>query len=174
MSKSLNNVCLAKDLLKAFEANVIKFFFLSHHYLQPINFSYDSLLSIKSKYHKIVHTLNKKNFFLKMHNIKTSNKNLVYLQQFHKLMQNDFDTPNVVSLIDRLTKELNKTEVLIQISELQNTLLYLFQHLGIFLSLTTITPEDIIIYQKWLQARKNKDFKKADLLRKLLEEKSFI
>ncbi|MCQ9618620.1 MAG: Cysteine--tRNA ligase [Candidatus Phytoplasma pruni] len=174
MSKSLNNVVLVKDVLKDFEANVIKFFFLSHHYLQPINFSYELLLPIQTKYHKIVHTLNKNNFQLKMNHTKASNKKLAYLQQFHQLMQNDFDTPNVVTLIDQIIKELNKTHVLIEMSELQNTLLYLFQHLGISLPLKNITPKDVTLYQKWLQARQNQDFKKADLLRKLLEEKSFI
>ncbi|MEC4558826.1 MAG: cysteine--tRNA ligase ['Conium maculatum' witches'-broom phytoplasma] len=174
MSKSLNNVVLAKDVLKDFDANVIKFFFLSHHYLQPINFSYELLLPIQTKYHKIVHTLNKKHFQLKMNHTKTSNKKLAYLQQFHQLMQNDFDTPNVVTIIDQIIKELNKTHVLTEMSELQNTLLYLFQHLGISLPLKTITPQDVTLYQKWLQARQNKDFKQADLLRKLLEEKSFI
>ncbi|WP_017193343.1 cysteine--tRNA ligase [Vaccinium witches'-broom phytoplasma] len=174
MSKSLNNVVLAKDVLKDFEANVIKFFFLSHHYLQPINFSYELLLPIQTKYHKIVYTLNKNNFQLKMNHTKTSSKKLAYLQQFHQLMQNDFDTPNVVTLIDQIIKELNKTYVLTEMSELQNTLLYLFQHLGISLPLKNITPQDVTLYQKWLQARQNKDFKQADLLRKLLEEKSFI
>ncbi|WP_017192712.1 cysteine--tRNA ligase [Italian clover phyllody phytoplasma] len=174
MSKSLNNVVLAKDVLKDFEANVIKFFFLSHHYLQPINFSYELLLPIQTKYHKIVHTLNKNNFQLKMNHKKTSSKKLAYLQQFHQLMQNDFDTPNVVTLIDKIIKELNKTYVLTEMSELQNTLLYLFQNLGISLPLKNIILQDVTLYQKWLQARQNKDFKQADLLRKLLEEKSFI
>ena len=47
MSKSLGNILTIKEILKNWHPEVLRFFFLSHHYRSPVDFSEDSLMEAK-------------------------------------------------------------------------------------------------------------------------------
>ncbi len=47
MSKSLDNFFTARDILKKYDAETIRFFFLSKHYRSPIDFNEDILIESK-------------------------------------------------------------------------------------------------------------------------------
>ncbi|MDV3143537.1 MAG: cysteine--tRNA ligase [Candidatus Phytoplasma australasiaticum] len=176
MSKSLNNVILVKDLLVDIkEPNVIKFLFCHFHYLKPINYTKALIYDIKFKYFKIVKILNKINFILVINNFYNYEINKNYLQKFHKFMQNDIDTPNVVTLIEQLLKNISKNiNNLLVLSELYYTLIYILNNLDISVTLNNVTEQMIEYYYLWQQAKNIKDFNQADFFRNILLQKNFI
>jgi cysteinyl-tRNA synthetase len=58
MSKSLGNILTIKEILKNWHPEVLRLFFLSHHYRSPIDYSEDSLLEAKSGLDRFYTTLN--------------------------------------------------------------------------------------------------------------------
>ncbi len=48
MSKSLGNILTIKEILKEWHPEVLRLFFLSHHYRSPVDYSEDSLLKAKT------------------------------------------------------------------------------------------------------------------------------
>jgi cysteinyl-tRNA synthetase len=58
MSKSLGNILTIKEILKHWHPEVLRLFFLSHHYRSPIDYSEDSLLEAKSGLDRFYTTLN--------------------------------------------------------------------------------------------------------------------
>lgn len=53
MSKSLGNFSTIKDVLKRYDANVLRYFLLAHHYRMPVNFSPDGLDGAQNRMTKI-------------------------------------------------------------------------------------------------------------------------
>ncbi|MDV3196207.1 MAG: cysteine--tRNA ligase [Candidatus Phytoplasma stylosanthis] len=175
MSKSLKNVILVKDLLQTFEPNIIKLFFLSYHYLQPIDYNIELIFNFKIKYDRIVYILNKNNFKLILYNVNNNEiTDSFYIKKFFQLIENDFDTPNILTLIEELLKKINKTLDLNKLSKFQNTLIYLLKNLNIFIVLKDVTKEKIEIYNLWLKTKQNKEFEKSDYLRNILQKEQII
>ena len=58
MSKSLGNILTIKEILKEWHAEVLRLFFLSHHYRSPVDYSEDSFLEAKSGLDRFYMTLN--------------------------------------------------------------------------------------------------------------------
>lgn len=148
--------------------------FLSYHYLQPIHYNNNLIKEIKVKYDKIFYTLNKNNFQLILNKIFIKGVDSFYIDKFHSLMSNDFDTPNILTLIEELLKKLNKTTELEYLARLQNTLIYLFKSLNINIVLKNVTKEQIKIYYLWLEKHKKKDFSESDVLRNILKKDMLI
>lgn len=58
MSKSLGNILTIKEILKQWHPEVLRLFFLSHHYRSPIDYSEDSLIEAKTGLDRFYSTLN--------------------------------------------------------------------------------------------------------------------
>jgi cysteinyl-tRNA synthetase len=58
MSKSLGNILTIKEILKEWHPEVLRLFFLSHHYRSPVDYSEDSFLEAKSGLDRFYSTLN--------------------------------------------------------------------------------------------------------------------
>jgi cysteinyl-tRNA synthetase len=58
MSKSLGNILTIKEILKEWHPEVLRLFFLSHHYRSPVDYSGDSFLEAKSGLDRFYMTLN--------------------------------------------------------------------------------------------------------------------
>ncbi len=58
MSKSLGNILTIKEILKVWHPEVLRLFFLSHHYRSPVDYSEDSLLEAKTGLDRFYATLN--------------------------------------------------------------------------------------------------------------------
>ena len=58
MSKSLGNILTVKEILKEWHPEVLRLFFLSHHYRSPVDYSEDSFLEAKSGLGRFYMTLN--------------------------------------------------------------------------------------------------------------------
>ncbi|WBL31287.1 cysteine--tRNA ligase [Candidatus Phytoplasma sacchari] len=175
MSKSLGNIILAKDLLKKIEPNVLRLFFLSYHFLQPINYNSELIEKFNLKYKKIIFCLNKNNFNFLLNNICHNKKNIFYIKEFNYFMKNNLNTPNVLTLIEKLLKEINKkNKDLLYVLELQNTLIYILNILGIKIILKKFSQIDLKNYLLWKKYKNKKDFKKSDFFRNILKKKGII
>jgi len=169
MSKSLKNDVKIKDLLQHYDGNVYRLMLLAHHYRAPISYTSDLMEQYKKTYDKISYTLNKWNFQFILKDVKDDLMD-DSIDTFINYMDDDFNTPMVVTLLDSLVKELNKRED----KKIFNTLKTILNVIGITPVVIEPTKDDLKNYMDWNEARLNKDFAKADTLRKLLSEKGWI
>ncbi|ARI75419.1 cysteine--tRNA ligase [Halobacillus mangrovi] len=187
MSKSLGNFVLAHDLVKRHDPQVIRFFMLSVQYRHPINFSDELLEGAKSSFNRI------KNAFENIKHRKDSSLNLQednekwlkevdgYKEQFIKEMDDDFNTANAISVLFDLTKSANlylqenQTHSAV-LERYENTFKELTNVLGIELEqqeeLLDEEIEQLIAERK--QARKDRNFERADQIRDELKERNII
>lgn len=96
MSKSLGNLILVSDLLKKYSPNAIRFLLLSHHYRKSWEFT-ESEIKKAEKNFKVVEE------YIKKSQVKGSgNEDATLQKEFTLLMDNDLQTPNVLSYILKL------------------------------------------------------------------------
>ena len=98
------------------------------------------------------------------------------MKLFEQYMDDDFNTANVSTIISDLLKKMNvalrnKNE---ELQVLFNTLKVILDCLGIDIPLKRFSKEDKDVYFEWENARKNKDFGKADELRGILVSKGLL
>jgi cysteinyl-tRNA synthetase len=172
MSKSLGNVIRVKDLneehLKAFRMLI-----LAHHYRQPIQYSE----ALFEEYIKIFNNIEKK---LKMTSLELKNEDIKTYdiledekEKTYKILAKDFDTPNLITEIYQMIKNLNKAGTSISKAVIMNTILWQLSILGLDITINPST-EDLNLYQDWVVARTNKQYEVADELRKKLMEKGYL
>lgn len=175
MSKSLGNFILAKDFLKMHNANLIKIALFKTHYRLPLNFTDELFNEANNIDNKIYNALKSAKLLLVLNDAHLI-VNSVKDQKFEEYMNDDFNTPNVITYLLELLKELN-----IEIRQkgenvllLYNKILMITNILGLVYDLPDITKEDVENYNKWQEYRKEKDFEKADIYRNKLIEKNII
>ena len=174
MSKSLGNFILAKDFIKLHKPNIIKIALFKTHYRLPLNFT-DELFSEASTIDEKIYNA------LKQANVKVNMDNLEYNydikdKTFEEYMDDDFNTPNVISYLLELVKSLNneirnKGE---NVLEYASKILVITKILGLKYELVKFSDEDRDDYQKWLEYRNNKDFGNADFYREKLIQKNIL
>ena len=185
MSKSKGNFFTVRDILKEYDGEVIRFFLLSGHYRSPINFS-DALMD------------QAKNGLARMENCK---ENLVYLttagtdgtmtdsekeqlagydkyrQDFIRVMDDDLNTADAISAVFELITAINTavkdgaTKEFAQKS--LKTLMEFADVLGLLQGKADegVDPEIQKLVDERQEARKAKNFARADEIRDLLKEK---
>jgi cysteinyl-tRNA synthetase len=181
MSKSEGEVILVKDLIV--DPNAFRLFTLSTQYRSPINYSDDALDVYVNEWEKMTRIY--KAIYLQLdlndslyNNAKIDPDLLEIYKRFLEAMDNDFNTPNAITELQGLTKVANqmyrsKTEDEVLLSALK---LFddFFSVLGLKLDVSPLSKEDKVTYKAWVQARKDKDFTKADEYRDILQEKGII
>lgn len=174
MSKSLNNFILAKDFIKEHSANVIKLAFLSTNYRQPLNLTdkvFDEALIIDNKIKTVLKSANNELNIKNIHNIKEEKDST-----FEEYMNDDFNTPNVITLLLSLVKNLNQ-EIRNKgnnILTLTNKILTITNILGLSYSMPKFTEKQKETYNSWIKAREDKDFALADTLREELIKENIL
>lgn len=170
MSKSLGNTILVKGLLKEVDGSVLRYYILNYHYRQPFSYDYDVMMQIGRNYDKIIKALKKAKFMLKVNASESKDVDEVVILEFEKLMDDDFSTPNVVALIDKIIRQINKQPD----SKLVNALTKILDVLGINQKQDEVSKDDVLTYHNWVEARAKGDFLKADELRDKLLAKGLI
>lgn len=174
MSKSLGNVILVKDLLNKVDAKVFRLLMVGHHYRQPISYHEDLLMQYVKMYDKIKSTILKSHLKIKLeHMILDDLLDVKAMEAFEFHMNQDLNTPNVVSLILEIVKKINgaKTQADLKIH---------FQTLKKILSILDLYPDDhvplevIEMHRSWMNARENKQYEVADHLRSKLSQDGWI
>ena len=120
MSKSIGNIVNVKDLLKKWDAEVVRFFFAQAHYRSPPDFSEKALKNTEKGLDRIYRVKEKLESFSENANKTIDEKSLTkdnkeYLKainnfktDFEKAMDDDFNTPLAVSCIFDFINKSNK------------------------------------------------------------------
>ncbi|HAQ08610.1 MAG TPA: cysteine--tRNA ligase [Bacillus bacterium] len=186
MSKSLGNFVTVHDIIKKHDPQVLRFFMLSVHYRNPINYSEELLENTKAAFERL-----KTSYQNLKHRMEASanltNDNHEWLgkidaiqEQFIQEMDDDFNTANAVSNLFELSKlanlylmEKNTAEEVIQ--AFVNQFETLFEVLGLSLQSEELLDEEIEeLIEKRNQARKDRDFRLADEIRDQLKDMNII
>ena len=173
MSKSLGNFQLAKDFIKTTKPNIVKLAMFKTHYRLPFNITDELMDEAKTLDEKI-------NNAIKQAMIEVSIKNLELGRlkndpELDKIMDEDFNTPNVITYLLELLKVLNN-----QIRQKQDfidtldKIKLITDILGLKYNYDKLDNESIQMYNKWLEYRTNKDFENADKIRNDLIAKGVI
>ena len=117
MSKSLGNILTIKEILKDWHPEVLRLFFLSHHYRSPVDYSEDSFIEVKSGLDRFYSTLNAIQEELKKPLskekldspvIENCRKNIESFQaRFEEAMDDDFNTAEALGYFYDLQRNLN-------------------------------------------------------------------
>jgi len=173
MSKSLGNFFTIRTVLEKFDPEVVRFFILRAHYRSPLNYSDSHLNDAKLALQKLYVSL--RGFAIADASADWSHP---LANKFKRAMDDDFNTPEAISILFELANEINKNKSL----PLANLLKSLAKTIGLlerdpetFLKGNTKTSLDInaLISQRY-KAKARKDFKEADRIRSLLLENGFV
>ncbi|ELK46907.1 cysteine--tRNA ligase [Halobacillus sp. ACCC02827] len=187
MSKSLGNFILAHDLVKQHDPQVIRFFMLSVQYRHPINFSNELLKGAKSSFERI------KNAYENLKHRKDTSVSLQedtqpwldkvkgFKEQFIKEMDDDFNTANAISVLFDMTKAANLYLQEKQTHEdVLNVFIQTFEELTSVLGLSLEVKEELLdeevdaLIAERKQARKDRNFERADQIRDELKARNII
>lgn len=188
MSKSLNNFFTAREILKKYDAEVIRLFMLAAHYRTPLNFSGDLLESAKASKERLYNAIaNLERLLnevtvdcLKETESSYLEKTNGYKDKFIEKMDDDFNTADAIAVIFDLIKDINTNVTVNSSKELVNRCLCLIRDLGKPLALlqeTTVCDiscdiENLI--EERQKARKEKNWTRADEIRDLLKDKGIV
>jgi cysteinyl-tRNA synthetase len=177
MSKSLNNFRLAKDLIEEYSGNVIRMALLSAPYRSPVNFTADLLNSSKMELNKILNASKSASVKLQLNDYVSEEVDEEIIDKFLSELSDDLNIANAFTVLYDLVKKLNmsvRSNDLASTSKYFNTLVELNKVLSFDLELKELTSEDKELYSKWDEAKKNKDFTKADEYRNILMERGIL
>ncbi len=189
MSKSLNNFFTVRDVVKEFDYEIIRFFMLSAHYRSPINFSRDLLEQAETGLKRIKTCLDNVAFLSESYadgamteeETKLFESMKGYRTQFIEAMDDDLNTADGISAIFELVREMNS--VFVGGKEYTKTFAQnaialakeLLEVLGFSMGEKELLAEDIeALIQERNEARKAKNFQRADEIRDMLKEQGIV
>ena len=113
MSKSLGNFLTVKDALKIYFPEEIRYVVLTHNYSTNVDFSKSLFLNARKRLYYFYTTLAKVKEFLDGDDVEASPERVPAIiagfeDRFVQLMDDNFNTPRVISEITEIFKELNK------------------------------------------------------------------
>lgn len=185
MSKSLNNFLTAREALKEYDADVIRFLMLSGHYRIQLNFSKDLLDSAKASIERLYNAIgNLENLISEVKVEKMTEEEMKYLgsldayrQRYIEKMDDDFNTADAISVLFDLIRDINSNIGVNSSKELCEKALELIRELGLPLGILQKTTKgdleaevEALIAERQ-QARKDKNFALADKIRDDLKAK---
>jgi cysteinyl-tRNA synthetase len=111
MSKSLGNFFLIKDVLKRYHPDILRLFFLSTHYRNPIDYTESSLEAAQTALQKLYTTVERSHELARDRKVvAAANADLDGLKQrFDEAMDDDLNTALALSTLFDLAKSINKT-----------------------------------------------------------------
>ena len=188
MSKSAGNFFTVRDIGEKYDLQVLRFFMLSAHYRSPLNFSAELMEAAKNGYERIVTSVSNLNYLLEKaqgdvpgaEEEKAMEEAKGFVQKFEAAMEDDFNTADAVSAIFELVKFAN-TNVTEQSSRafvkaLKEEIVMLSDICGLIVEKADeiLDSEIEALIQERQEARKAKNFARADEIRNLLSEQGII
>ncbi|WAW14872.1 cysteine--tRNA ligase [Peptostreptococcus equinus] len=181
MSKSLGNFFTVRDISKKYDLGLVRFFLLSTHYRNPVNFSDTVLEQSKAGLERLTNSRDNVEFILSKleeSTIKEEEKDLIkalesYRDKFIESMDDDLNTADAISVIFELAKFMNTNVNQNSSKEFAQKNLDMFNELTGVLNIAGKSEdndeelktkvEELI--EERTQAKKNKDFELADQIR---------
>ena len=186
MSKSLGNFFTVRDIRKKYDSEVIRFFMLSAHYRNPINFADTLMDQAKSAVERVYTCIENLEFLLENAAQTANTDEAVYKkldefkQKYMDAMDDDLNTAGAIAAIFDIVYFAN-TELSAQNSKaaIQKTL-DLIHELGNVLGLFTKSTKKSIdneieaLIEERNKARQEKNWAKADEIRDKLKEMNIV
>ena len=188
MSKSKGNFFTVRDISREYDLEVLRFFMLSAHYRNPVNFSHDLMESAKNGLDRILTAVD--NLRHLSENAKDvpmteDEKKIIasiddIYKKFEDSMDDDFNTADAISAIFELVKLANSNSNSDNSKEYIDTLMKKITTLTDILGLKTDKKEEMLdedieaLIAERQQARKDKNFARADEIRDELLAKGII
>lgn len=177
MSKSLGNFFTIRDVLKNYDAEVLRFFIIRSHYRSPLNYSDAHLDDAKAALTRLYTAL--KDIDVRERPVNWKEKHAI---RFAQAMNDDFNTPEAVAVLFELANEINRTgsvEMASQLKALAGVLGLLGREPRQFLQGDGRGDGN---EEKWIEeriaarveAKKLKNFAEADRIRNELLEKGIV
>lgn len=169
MAKSTGNFFTIADVLKKHHPEVIRYFLLSSHYRSPLNYTEENLLLAFRALTRLYQSI--RDIVLTDNELDSD-----WLAQYNAAMNDDFNTPVGLSVLFQLSHEINKTKsvrLAATLKHLAGTLGLLQESPEIFLQ-AGVPGDDLadinMLIEERFQARINKNWARADEIRKMLLE----
>ncbi len=101
MSKSLGNFFTVRDVLERYQPEVVRFFIIASHYRSPLHYSDDNLEHAKASLARL---------YTALRGLPANNAAIddAYKTRFQAAMDDDFNTPEALSILFDLARETNR------------------------------------------------------------------
>lgn len=190
MSKSKNNFFTVRDLSQIYGYEPLRYFAVSSHYRMPLNYEPGIIEQSKASLERLYNCGENINFMLK----NATEENLFedeteavasiksFRERFIAAMDDDLNTANAISVIFDLVKEINRALAEKQhsiefLNIAKKELVDLCDVLGLLWNLDkkeSDSKEIDDLVQERQEARKAKNYKRADEIREILKEKGIV
>ncbi|GGE21125.1 cysteine--tRNA ligase [Marinithermofilum abyssi] len=187
MSKSLGNIVRVKELREEYEPRALRYFLLSAHYRNPISFRYDTIRQFEGALERFDTVVTNLRHRMEAavdgepsSAVEARLKELT--QAFEEAMDDDFNTANAISVLFDGVKFANDWVAKDVVSK--QSLERILQWFRVFgsdiLGLMELEPEEILdseieaLIEERIQARKERNFARADEIRDRLQEMGII
>ncbi|MGS5021915.1 cysteine--tRNA ligase [Paenibacillus sp. JJ1683] len=188
MSKSLGNGILVKDLRARHKPEALRYFMLSTHYRNPLNYNQETMSQAENSVERIANAVANVKHRLSMA-LKGNGEVSAELQmkldgilrQFEEKMNDDFNTPDAITAVFEWVSEANlllQRDVVNQ-AELQ-AVLQTFHSMNSVLRIYSEPSEELLddeieqLIAERVEARKTKNWGRADEIRDLLAAKGIV
>lgn len=182
MSKSLGNFFTVRDVLNEFEPEVIRFFLLSAHYRNPINFSKKLLEQAKAGLVRLYNAKRNLAHFISASSSENTELNQTFKtdidlqkKKFEDAMEDDLNTAEAIATLFEVTRLSN---TMLKDNASSNAAIYAYNCLndlsgilGMLKGQTKLADNNILqLIGKREQARKDKDWALSDVIRNDLKK----
>lgn len=201
MSKSLGNFFTVLDILKEFEPEVVRFFILNTHYRSPLDFSDERLKEAKRSLERLATAKENLNALAKVISVGPTEATLEKRQEIKKMvadfmdaMRDDFNTSLAISYIFALAKEINiyfqavtsgttkpdgkLVDIMFKSFKEMTEIIGILEDKGTAAAPTAEEADESAEIEAKIaernEAKKVKDYAKADAIRKELADKGII
>ena len=184
MSKSKGNFFTVRDILKDYDGEVMRFFLLSGHYRSPINFSRElmdqaknGLARMQNAKRNLEHLIHTGSGAMTEQEAACLARLLQYRGKFIDCMEDDLNTADAISAVFELIRDINTDTREGGSQEFAKECLALLTELTGVLGLLCHSEEEGVddelqkLVDERQEARKAKNFARADEIRDLLAEK---
>lgn len=187
MSKSLGNGITVKELISSYKPEALRFFMLNAHYRSPLNFTHETMVQAEHSIARIENCMTNLKHRLKAvwdhpgDDTEVHGRIRAIRGRFHDKMQDDFNTPDAITAMFDLVHEAN--HYLNKHAANEDTVRLFLETLREMNDILGIAREDTDelldeeierLIRERTEARKAKNYARADEIRDLLNQKGIV
>ncbi len=185
MSKSLGNFFTVRDIAEKFDLEVVRFFIIGAHYRSPINFSDEALSQAEAGLTRLYNVKNNLIYLcgkaqdraMSSEEVAWTDSLSAYIKSFEEAMEDDINSANAVSALFEMAKDINKNlteeSSLEAVKKAYEAFMLPAGVLGILYKdkNSDLDSEIEALIAERTEAKKNKNYKRADEIRDILSQK---
>jgi len=194
MSKSLGNILAMEKVARNSSPDGVRYFLISQHYSRPVDYMPERLKDAESGWKRLAGALENAEFQLERLGLGSSGEAekvhsgeaLAQLKNFEHAMDDDFNTPKALAALHNLAGIINEIlsvkdsnpdvlrDIFFTLKSLVAVLGFRYQSRAMRRAVKGIDRIAIELINEREEARKAKDWERADFLRKQLDEMGYV